>query len=160
MENTNKGIAPRNIIGGLILLLIGMGVLGVTLYFRGQLRASLDWPSVPGVVVEFFVDEYRDANQDPSYYARVRYDYRVDGQYFRGGQVKFGIEKSFTGQRGAQKALEDYPVGQEVVVYYDPLDPTNAVIDRSDSQVQLFLWIGGGIALLGFAILLNSLFRK
>ena len=117
-------------ITALILIPIGLLLVVISLLFGSKQRASQDWPSVTGAVVNSYVEEYRDADQSPSYYARVVYQYAVDGELYASQQVSFGIVKSYAGQNGASKALQAYPVGKEVTVYYDPADPAEAVLER------------------------------
>lgn len=151
--------APKSkssFIPAFILIPIGLLLVAVSLYFGGQQRASQRWPSVPGVVTSAFVEEYRDAEQSPSYYARVVYQYQVEDDLYASQQVSFGITKSYASQNGAGQALKAYPIGKEVTVYYDPADPSNAVLDRSTTRVTPFLWLGGGIALLGLLTLVGA----
>ncbi|MFN2145679.1 MAG: DUF3592 domain-containing protein [Anaerolineales bacterium] len=151
--------APRpksSYITALILIPVGLLLAAVSLYFGAQQRTSLDWPAVAGVVVNSYVEEYRDADQSPSYYARVVFQYTVEEEVYASQQVSFGIVKSYASQNGAAKALQAYPVGKMVSVYYDPADPTNAVLERGTSQITPFLWLGGGLTLLGLFALVGA----
>ncbi|MEK6222016.1 MAG: DUF3592 domain-containing protein, partial [Chloroflexota bacterium] len=133
----------------LFFIVVGGLALAITFYFHNQLKASESWPSTPGIVIASFIEEYRDAEQVPSYNARVQYQYSVDSVNYSTYQVKFGIEKTYANQNGAGKALAVYPVGQAVTVYYDAADPSNAVLDRTTSQLTVWYIIGGLMVLIG-----------
>lgn len=147
-------------IPGLILIPIGILLAAISLYFGSQQRASQSWPNVAGVVTNAYVEEYRDADQDPSYYARVVYQYEVEGQQYASQQINFGIVRSYASQYQATQALKTYPLGKQVTVYYNPADPGNAVLDRSATRITPFVWLGGGLVLLGAITLLGARRKK
>jgi hypothetical protein len=153
-KNTSKGMAY---FWSLFFIVVGGLALAITFYFHNQQKASETWPSTEGIVIASFIEEYRDEEQIPSYYARVQYQYSVGSVNYSTYQVKFGIEKTFANQSGAGKVLAVYPVGQAVTVYYDIADPSNAVLDRSTSQLTVWYILGGLLVVIGLYWLLSTL---
>lgn len=79
----------------------------------------------------------------------VEYRYRVDGQEYEGEVVWPGPIRPHgaTGQRrSVERFLDDYPDGETVTVYYDPVDPSRSFLDPHQGT-------GGYLAVAGFALL-------
>jgi hypothetical protein len=72
-----------------------------------------------------------EGGDSTSYYAVVLYEYVVNGQRYQSNRIRFGLEvgSGWTGM--AQKVVDKYPAGSVVQVYYNPADPTDAVLERS-----------------------------
>ena len=45
------------------------------------------------------------------------------------------------GGSGAHKVVERYPAGAQVLVYYDPNNPSDAVLERGMPDYIKWLWI-------------------
>lgn len=147
-------------IAGALFMLFGGAALAITFYFHNQQKASQNWPSVEGIVVVSFLEEYVDDEQQTSYTPRVKYEFTVDGQRYGSQQVRFGIEQSYGFPNVARKHIENYPVGQGVTVYYDPAEPTSAVLDRSTTKITPWYIGAGSVTVLGFIVLIASFRRK
>ena len=79
---------------------------------------------------------------DPPNHNRYGYRFVVDGKPYSGWEIPH--------------YLEERAIGQEVVVYYDPLDPTESALTDFDElsttslgPIPLFL-VGGGVAVFIF----------
>lgn len=83
--------------------------------------------------------------------ARFTYQYEVGGQVYRSQRIAF--YRSCTGSC-AQELIARHPSGSQVVVYYDPAQPAEAVMDRSFRA----LWILPFFAIV-FAVLAIIFFR-
>jgi hypothetical protein len=114
-------------------LLLIFGLVGAGLSYWGwtilqDARASATWPTAAGVVTSSEVDHSTDAEGGDSYSPEVDYQYQVDGQTITNNQIKFG-ENSYSSRRKAEEIAANYPLGQQVTVYYEPERPTNAVLE-------------------------------
>ena|SRR2546421_3002460 len=94
-----------------------------------------------------------------SYELRVAYTYEVAGREWHGNRVAFGHEP-FGSYGDVQPRMERYVEGTEVTVYYDPADPSQAVLERGAASATWFA-IALGIVLLvvGIGLLLNDFAR-
>jgi hypothetical protein len=84
-------------------------------------KASLQWPSVAGTVLLSQMVEY-SAGETNSSYPSVTYSYVVNGQALQSSRVSFHPSKS-------EKVVKKYPTGNSVQVFFDPQDPSTAVLE-------------------------------
>lgn len=135
---------PSNIFIPLIFIIIGVVLLFI--YFRSlaKVRSSQAWPAVQGTVVESWVRESESTDSEGSvsysYYPEIRYQYQVMGNEYQGDKISFGPKVGGIRSR-AEKAIAKYPTGANVMIYYQPDNPINAVLERSVSKVLLVLGI-------------------
>lgn len=85
---------------------------------------SKNWPFVTGEVLEFDV---RNRPADKSVYASIRYSYKVDGNTYTGN--RFTLENGEPAVRQVARRLDAYPEGHTVTVYYNPDNPSQAVLE-------------------------------
>ena len=158
-EPKRGGSFISGFIFGIVFMLIGLVISGASSYFLAQYKVSETWPSTGGIVVESFIEIDDDGENGNSYYPRVIYEYSVNGARYASQQVKIGFVQSFGTENGANKVLTSYPVGKNVTVYYDPAEPVIAVLERSTSQITPYLYVGGGLFLIGFFSFSITLFN-
>jgi len=115
------------------------------LFYRNErlAKASLNWPSVEGVVVVSKISKDRKKNDDPNtkkikkyvtkYHLNLRYKYEVEGKVYSSSNISYH-RKSIPNDRYNRKYSEQtsakYPVGKKVKVYYDPSDHERSVLER------------------------------
>ncbi|HHY89643.1 MAG TPA: DUF3592 domain-containing protein [Chloroflexi bacterium] len=158
--------------GSVVLLLLLAGIWLTYTGFRGRTRETLSqqWPSTGGVIEESTVRAYttRDAAgvESTLHLPYVRYRYTVMGQTYTSDTISIGVKATQTPE-AARRAADRYPVGSSVVVYYDPKNPSDSVLERvsgTDSPgliIGITLLVLGGFSLLaltafsllGFAVL-------
>ena len=111
--------------GGFIALIgIGMALWLLWKLYRGL--ASKGWPSAPGTITSSEIMHDGDG-----YYAKVTYDYMIQGGQFTGKRVSVGDRiKVNPNPNRSQQTINRYPVGKNIPVYYHPGDPTIAVLQR------------------------------
>ncbi len=122
-------------------------------------RASMQWPTAPGQVTASAV-QFVDEGGDPPtgyYLPVVAYTYAVEGAAYAGTAIAYRDLRSL--QKTAQAIVAKYPVGSDVAVTYDPLDPRNGLLEPGTVGVRwLYFWavtyilIGVVIAALSIAI--------
>lgn len=134
----------------ILAILAGLALLGLGLWMRKQGLASRNWPSVQGEILTSRVDDHTLENLRPE----IVYGYTAQGQTFKGTRV------GYSGYSVSRAALEQivarYPVSSQVTVYYNPQNPSQAVLENQPSQDWQF-WAGGGGAFLGLAVYLSRL---
>lgn len=142
------------------------GLAGVLLFFfaiflfvkvsrdKKKARASINWPSVEGQIIGNRIKRAVQSDGDGtsiSYNPEVYYEYQVDGTPFSGQRIAFGSEPSFGSKKKAEQFLAAYPVESSVTVFYNPEDPTEAVLSQTVSKM-----IGSIIA--GILLIVTGLF--
>ena len=120
----------------LALLAIGVGLLYSTIKARLKANAARQWPVVKGLVLTSEVDEdyTRTAvgSVNPTFAPGVKYEYQVGGQKFTNARVVFGkIRFPYV---EASDILTHFPVGAEVDVHYNPVDPADSVLLPKSKQ--------------------------
>ena len=140
---------------GLAIFLVGATVLSI-FFVRPLLhwKSAQSWPSSDAQIVSSEM-EISLVKQSTSYEAKFDYTFHVDGQDWNGSQYGFFV---FSGSKEASKELVNrFPVGATTKVFYNPKQPSDAVMDRSLGPAVWFsigpiaiMIIGSVILLLGF----------
>lgn len=92
-----------------------------------QARAG-KWPSCDGKLVERGVRKVQRGEETRTEIA-LRYTYNVSGTDYRGGRIAIG-DMSYSDAKDAKRDLDDlYPAGKPVKVYYNPEEPSEAVLE-------------------------------
>ena len=112
-------------------------LLGIIYAARRGVAKAASWPSTMGTVT-FSTVERRQSSDSTASYPVVNYTYQVMGQMFEGRKIMPGPE---TGGSFAHKVVARYPVGAQVMVYYDPNNPSDAVLERGMPGYIKWLWI-------------------
>jgi hypothetical protein len=126
------------ILGGLcatVVPVIILIVLGIYLYRRSKMRdaakqSAQSWSNTLGTVTMSTVQVRRSA-RSRSEIPVVVYQYQVNGQAYTGQTIKAGEQYFSVRLYGdAQKTIERYPVGAQVMVYYNPANPSESALER------------------------------
>ncbi|HEX4486426.1 MAG TPA: DUF3592 domain-containing protein [Terriglobales bacterium] len=143
-----------------VFVLVGIGLIWISLRSRKLANASKAWPSAPGRILSSCVQEYENTDTDRTntritYTAEVEYEYAVEGQTLRGKRVQFGL-----GGSGNSTAIRNivarYPAGKEVQVYYDPAKTSQCTLEQTAAGSLTFLLVIG-VAFVVFGPLVTSL---
>jgi hypothetical protein len=87
--------------------------------------ASANWPNVPGAITHSMVD--RSGRRHSR--AVVIYRYKVNGREYEGRRIRAGLWRmSDTLFRTSQSVVDEYPVGTNLPVYYNPAAPDRGVL--------------------------------
>lgn len=137
----------------LMLLPVGVILAGVIVIIMSSVigrkaMASLTWPSVTGtVLVSQMVEE--TSGEVSGYSPLVTYSYAVSGQALQSSRVAFVASKS-------KKVVAKYPKGSPVQVYFDPQQPSKAVLEKGGST-RFMVFLGVALILggcLGFIVMI------
>jgi len=118
----------RTFTAGLLFIAFGLGFsLVYALPFLRSFRTRR-WPCVTGRIYQARVKaSYNITERERHYKPDIRYEYQVAGKTYRSHRL--GIyARSGAGYVFATDAMERYPEGSKVNVYYDPADPADAVL--------------------------------
>jgi hypothetical protein len=126
------------ILGGICATVLPIAALvgvGIFLYRRSKMRnvakqAAQTWSSTMGVVIASTIQvkrSYKSRSEIPV----VIYQYQVDGKPYVGKVIKAGEQFFNVRLYGdAQKTIARYPVGAQVMVYYNPANPQESALER------------------------------
>ncbi|GAB4579204.1 MAG: hypothetical protein Fur0022_19420 [Anaerolineales bacterium] len=148
----------------LLLTALPLGFTGLVLAsraWRGQRQSitARQWARVTGRVVTSTIattmirqriststGRYRWLER---YAPRIEYEYQVGAQRLTGTRLHFGEVLYSSDAASSQYIVNRYRVGSEVMVYYDPANPANAVLMPGIGWGTVILW---GLAFLALGI--------
>jgi hypothetical protein len=87
--------------------------------------SSGSWPSTTARIVNLNLSSPWWDEESIGYHLRAEYTYTVESETYRSYRVSFGHRSYFS----KKHASEQFPLGKEVEVYYDPENPANAVLE-------------------------------
>jgi hypothetical protein len=82
------------------------------------------------------LESRRTNNGRHAQYPVVVYSYQAGGRSYQGNRIAPGPE---VGGTGAPKRAAGYETGSQVTVYYNPNDPSDAVLETTVSSI-FWLW--------------------
>lgn len=112
--------------------------------------SARNWPATQCTILTSKVQQHQDED-GPTYSAEITFQWTVDGKQYQGGQYYIhGLNGS---KSDAESRVEQYKVGSVTECYYDPDDPSTAVLNRDIHWITLlmpliptvFLVVGGAI---------------
>jgi hypothetical protein len=112
----------------------------VSLIWRG--RASQHWPSTKGRIDTSRVDARRVYGKGGSYTVHdpmIMYRYKVGKSEYFGARVSFDLGSDTSAS--AHRIVDQYPYDSPVEVFYNPKDPSKAVLDRSNPKFGYYMWL-------------------
>ena len=144
-QNLNKKTA------GKITLIVGIGLLAWSGYTYTKASASQSWPSTQGQVVTSEVKKTTHTSQNGTKWVFkpiLKYEYSVDNLDFTGNRIRFtSFEINHEKEHKAKREISAYPVGKKVSVFYNPNNPTDAVLVVGVGS-RVYMGFGLGILLL------------
>ena len=112
--------------------------LGIIFFTRRKVAQAAGWPSTLGTVTHSTIEMRSSSEGGTTPYPVVHYAYQVMGQPYQANKVMPGME---VGGSGARKVVERYPMGAQVMVYYNPEKPSEALLERGMPGFIRWFWI-------------------
>jgi hypothetical protein len=129
------------------ILLVGWESYSAVLSFQ-----SRSWNTATGTVTKSKLERRHRSRGRSSWHPVVEYRYRVKGKTHESTRTHFGDLSSFSSlfSWDGNGVIERYPKGKSVKVYYNPNNPTQAVLEQ-DLGLSTYVIIGVGLLLCGFS---------
>ena len=123
---------------GFVFLILNVIFLGIIFFMRRRMATVSQWPSTIGTVNASYLERRHSSSESGSTnYPVVQYAYQVGGQPYQGMKIAPGPE---VGGTGAGKVVERYPAGAQVMVFYNPQNPSEAVLETK-APAQWLMWL-------------------
>ncbi len=119
-----------------VLFILNIVFLTILFFMRRRMATVSQWPATMGNVIMSTI-ERRSSEDGYTEYPVVRYSYQVSGQAYQSDKLAPGPE---VGGTGARKVVAKYPAGAQVMVFYDPRNPAEAVLERK-APAQWLMWL-------------------
>ena len=134
--STEKIIVVLSICGSLVIF--DAIFLGIIFFTRRKVAQAAIWPSTMGTVTLSRIQMRSSGEGGTTAYPLVQYAYQVIGQPYEGSKVMPGPD---VGGSGAHKVVARYPAGAQVMVYYNPEKPSEALLERSVPGFIRIFWV-------------------
>ena len=119
-----------------VLIILNAVFLGIIYFMRRKMAAVSSWPSTMGTVLMSNLESRHSSEGGWTNYPVVQYSYQAGGQAYQGSRIALGLE---VGGSGAGKVVARYPAGAQVMVFYNPQNPSDAVLERK-APAQWLMW--------------------
>jgi hypothetical protein len=104
--------------------------------------ASTSWPSVQGTVLNVYAKQYFEKNGPVRYYGRAQYGYTVDGHDYTSDQTNLSSGLKRSDETTALQDVIQYQRGTTVPVFYNPADPSEAILETGIPSNHLIVLVG------------------
>jgi hypothetical protein len=141
------------IIGGFVFFMWGLPPMKYA-------AASKEWPAVQGKIIRSEVETYRKDGKT-QYLPDIAYNYNVEGKAYTSSKVTVGDPPYTSNISPAKRLQNEYPLGKEVKVYYDPDVHSSATLKQGIQRNDIMLAvITGAFPFLGIFIFGSGLRSK
>lgn len=120
-----------------VLLILNVIFLAIIFFMRRRMAAVSQWPSAMGTVNTSYLERRSSSENGYTNYPVVQYSYQVGGNAYQGLKIAPGPE---VGGTGAGKVVARYPAGAQVMVFYNPQNPSDAVLETK-APAQWVMWL-------------------
>lgn len=120
-----------------VFLILNAIFLGIIFFMRRKMATVSQWPSTMGTVNASYLERRSSSEGGSTNYPVVQYSYQLGGQMYQSTKLAPGPE---VGGSGAGKVVERYPAGAQVMVFYNPQNPAEAVLERK-APAQWLMWL-------------------
>ena len=121
---------------GCVFVILNVVFLAIIFFPQRKMNAVQGWSSAMGTVLASYL-ERRSSSDGSTNYPVVQYSYQVGGQTYQGAKIAPGME---VGGTGAERVIAKYPEGAQVMVFYDPNNPSDAVLEKK-ARAQWLMWL-------------------
>lgn len=129
----------------IILVLAGVSILFFSTQQWILAYASLNWQTAQGEIVVSEAIACTKKRQH-RHQARIIYEYSVNGVLYSSENITYSTDVSTETCRDAEEeVMAQYPLGKSVLVYYNPENPENSVLQPGGTS---FISIGFSMILL------------
>lgn len=103
-----------------------------------QQKAAEQYPTVTGVISHSEMTQKRGSKGKTSYGIDLRYSYEVAGKKYESNRYRYDEDNS-SDSRHARQVVGELSAGTKVPVYYNPNDPSDAVLSPGIGGNSLFM---------------------
>jgi hypothetical protein len=111
---------------GFVFLILNVIFLTIIFLMRRKMAAVRQWPSTMGTVTASSIEQRHSSDSGWVDYPVIQYSYQVGAQPYQGMKLAPGPD---VGGSGARKVVARYPAGAQVMVFYNPQNPSEAVLE-------------------------------
>lgn len=150
-EPTNPFGTPRRRSkpAAIFVILFGGMFVTVGLFTSYASMRAHSWPQTNGVVISATIGE-SSSRDSRSYQPNIVYRYQVNGVKYTGHRFAYSYSAGYS---AVQAAVARHPAGHATLVYYNPDDPSAAILEQTSGGFPL-VFVGAGAVIAMFGIFL------
>lgn len=99
---------------------------------------SKKWPQTSGIITQSKVNSWIKEG-DSKYEARINYNYEIDGKKYNSGKIRTSGSYSGSNITRAKELVNEFPIGKNVDVFYDPEVPDSAILKPGVSGIDIIM---------------------
>ena len=134
-------------------VLMGLAILVYASLGFFEFKFPARWPSTLGRLVSVDIVE-RSYRNETWWYPQISYQYSAQGHSVVNTRLAYGGEVYWRSRSDANRFLERYITQSSVLVYYNPDDVTEAVLEPSYISLEPATWVGVALILAGLCVLI------
>jgi hypothetical protein len=155
-KKSSKPLSPFNKFLGTWLLPWSFTLTGLTIMYLGsqnlfEAHASAKWPTTEGVIISSKVDRERRSgkhHRTTNYSANIEYEFKYKENIYNGNRTAIG-EYGSGNSSHADEIVGSFPKGLKVLVYFNPNNPSESVLDPG-IKGKTWLLFGAGFVFFAF----------
>ena len=120
-----------------------------------QSRVAKEWKPVSATIVSSEIEFDHGRSKTQRYHLKVSYRYILNERIYTSNRFSF-VQPTYSRQQ-AEIKLKNFPIGQSIPIYINPINPAQSVIFR---EVGLSAYYGGIVSILFILLGLYLLFKK
>ncbi len=124
------------------LAIVGPGIIALSLNDIRYALASKNWPCVQGKIIRVLVKCSKDIHGSVNYFGLAEYQYDVDNKPYVSQMTYIGPPDLQSDEAHALADVAQYHANDTAMVYYNPADPSFAVLQTGMRPVRKALLIG------------------
>jgi hypothetical protein len=131
---------------------MGLALIGWTIFSYRKAQEALSWPTASGKILSSALRH--EDGEISGYVSEISYKYQAYGVHHIADVRQFG-GTSISSKMQAQRIVEQYPIGREITVYFNPNKPAQAVLEPGKIDWVTAV-IGVGFVVIGLMCLLGN----
>ncbi len=119
------------------------------------------YPSTQGTIIRSHI-EINHSTDGTTYGPEVDFSYEVEGKFYTSDTYRYGVWSS-SDRSHAESVVDRYSNGKQVEVFYNPTDPSDAVLEHDNQGMDLSLALfmtPFNVVMLGFWAYYASLIKR
>ncbi len=145
---------------GWIMLFAAAGAIVKKILLGREVQRAMSWPRADGEITKSKIvmkDSQAGMNSpNKTFKAEVTYKYTAGKRSYRNSRICVGGQLQLSLRGKAEDYCERYPVGQTVSVYYDPDNPSDSCLERTEETSIMYLAIAVVFAIVGFVFITGA----
>lgn len=144
-----------------VFIIVGLFILYRLFKNMRKANQSKNWMTTPGKVLFSDVDVQYSTNADDEpvkmYQAKVVYEYDVFGMHYEKDRIAFNTGMRSSNYKKHAAIAAAYPAGNSVIVYFNPDDPEDSVLETKVQSPTTSIFIALVLIAIGLVITITTL---